>query len=246
MATRLVNIVIATADLRLLAEFWSQLLGWPIALDLPDEIDVRAPESQGWPLDLIFDPVAEPRTVQNRIHLDLTSSSLADQAAIVERAKDLGAKPVDIGQKDVPWVVLADPEGNEFCVLEPREEYRENGALAAVVAEAADPVALAGFWAEAMGWQVSKQVNTDQGVFIGLAAPNGRGPRLEFLPELRPKTVQNRLHLDIAPEAGDDQAAEVARMRALGARSIDIGQQDVRWEVMADPQGNEFCVLTPR
>jgi predicted enzyme related to lactoylglutathione lyase len=245
MATRLVNIVVATANLRELAGFWSTLLGWPIALDQPDEVDVRAPEEQGWLLDLVFDPIAEPKTVKNRIHLDLTSSSAADQAAIVERARDLGARSVDIGQRGVPWEVMADPEGNEFCVLEPREMYRDAGALAAVVVEAADPVALAGFWVEAAGCHIGK-VEGEKGEFIGLLAPNGRGPWLEFQPENEPKAVKNRIHLDVAPYLDDDQAAEVARLRGRGARSIDIGQGQVPWEVMVDPDSNEFCVLTAR
>jgi predicted enzyme related to lactoylglutathione lyase len=242
MATRIVNIVIATANLRALAGFWSALLDWPIVLDTPDEADVRAPESQGWLLDLVFNPVAEPKTVQNRVHLDLASSSAEEQAAIIARARDLGARSIDIGQHGVPWDVMADPEGNEFCVLEPREVYRNAGALAAVVAEAKDPVALGGFWAEAAGRQLD--VKTDG--CVGLSAPNGRGPWLEFLPEITPKAVQNRVHLDVAPYVGESQAAEVARLTSLGARPIDIGQGDVPWEVMADPEGNEFCVLTPR
>jgi hypothetical protein len=61
-----------------------------------------------------------------------------------------------------------------------------------------------------------------------------------------PKTGKNRLHLDIAPPADGDQQAEVERLVSLGANRIDIGQGDVSWVVMADPDGNEFCVLTPR
>lgn len=65
-------------------------------------------------------------------------------------------------------------------------------------------------------------------------------------PPVPPKTGKNRLHLDVAPPLGEDQAAEVDRLVTLGARRIDIGQGDVTWVVMADPDGNEFCVLTPR
>ena len=70
--------------------------------------------------DLAFVPVPEPKTGQNRVHLDLASASAEDQAAIVDRLLGLGARHVDIGQGEVPWVVLADPEGNEFCVLSAR------------------------------------------------------------------------------------------------------------------------------
>jgi hypothetical protein len=61
-----------------------------------------------------------------------------------------------------------------------------------------------------------------------------------------PKTAKLRVHLDVAPFSNDDHSAEVARLRAVGAEPIDIGQGDVRWIVLTDPEGNEFCVLTPR
>jgi Glyoxalase-like domain len=68
----------------------------------------------------VFVPAPEAKAVMNRIHLDLATESVAHQAAEVERLLDLGATSADIGQGDVPWVVLADPEGSEFCVLSPR------------------------------------------------------------------------------------------------------------------------------
>jgi predicted enzyme related to lactoylglutathione lyase len=242
MATRIVNIIIATVNERALAAFWSALLGWRIVQDTPGEIDVRAPESLGWMLDLLFEPVTEPKTMQNRVHLDLASSSAEDQAAIIERARQLGARSVDIGQSGVPWEVMADPEGNEFCVLEPRDVYRDAGSLAAIVVEAADPHALGRFWTEATGWHA----DTNDPNCVGLAAPDRRGPALEFIPSTRPKTVQNRLHIDVAPYPDETRTAEMARLSALGAYPIDIGQGQVPWEVMADPEGNEFCILTPR
>jgi predicted enzyme related to lactoylglutathione lyase len=247
MSTRLVNILISAVDPPALARFWAALLGWSVVYQDDGEIDVRAPEDVGWLLDVVFGDVAAPRTSRNRVHLDLASTSAADQAAIVERARDLGAQSVDIGQRDVPWEVLADPEGNEFCVLEPRDEYRDSGGIAAVVMEAADPVSLAEFWSAATGWRVTKRISVPAGTFVGMPPANGRGPWLEFQPSNRPKTAElNRIHLDVAPHASDDQAAEVERLRRLGGRSIDIGQGDVPWEVMADPEGNEYCVLTPR
>ena len=90
--------------------------------------------------------------MKNRVHLDLATTSAAHQAELVARLKELGATPADVGQGDVPWTVLADPEGNEFCVLEPREIYRDTGPIAAVVVDCADPRAMARFWGEAMDW----------------------------------------------------------------------------------------------
>jgi hypothetical protein len=79
-----------------------------------------------------------------------------------------------------------------------------------------------------------------------LARPDGAGPQLELLRVDDARVVKNRVHLDVAPFAADDQAAEVARLEALGATPADVGQGTQTWVVLADPQGNEFCVLTAR
>jgi predicted enzyme related to lactoylglutathione lyase len=192
---------------------------------------------------IVFVPVPEPKDRKNRVHLDLASTSAAHQAELVSRARDLGGSPLDIGQGDVPWVVMADPEGNEFCVLEPRDIYRDTGPVAAIVTDCGDPAALARFWVSASGWDVTR--TEDQAA--GLRSPAGVGPYLEFLRVPDQKVVKNRVHPDVAPYRGDDPAAEVARLRDAGAALADVGQGDgVYWTVLADPEGNEFCVLSPR
>ncbi|MPZ83444.1 MAG: VOC family protein [Actinophytocola sp.] len=242
MSTRLVNVVVDAADPPALAQFWCDLLGWRVSLAEPDEVDVQAPPDDGWRFDLVFVPVPEPKTVQNRLHLDLASASPDQQMAVVDRALALGAERIDIGQRNVPWFVLADPEGNEFCVLEPRPEYASTGAVAAVVAAVASPTALAEFWSAATGWPVERT-----GVeYASLRDPDGRGPWLELIRSAAPHPVKNRVHLDVAPYPDGSVATEVARLAELGARPVDVGQGDVRWEVLADPEDNEFCVLTPR
>jgi hypothetical protein len=137
--------------------------------------------------------------------------------------------------------VLADPEGNVFCVLEPREIYRDTGPIAAVVVDCKDPRAMARFWGEAMDW-TPHEVTDD---YARLRSARGAGPYLEFLRTPDAKTAWNRVHLDLVPYPDDDQAAEVARLRTLGATLADVGQGDVAWIVLADPEGNEFCVLAP-
>jgi Glyoxalase-like domain len=177
------------------------------------------------------------------VHLDLASASAGHQAQLVARARDLGAGPVDIGQGDVPWVVMADPEGNEFCVLEPRDIYRDTGPVAAILSDCHDPAALARFWISASEWEIRRADDE----IVGLRSPAGTGSYLEFLRAPDRKAVKNRIHLDVAPYRGDDPAAEVARLRAAGAVPADVGQGDaVSWTVLADPEGNEFCVLSPR
>jgi predicted enzyme related to lactoylglutathione lyase len=246
MSTRLVHLVIDANDPAKLARFWSGALGWEIEDEEPGEVDV-SPAGYHYPdpvaLPLVFLAVPEPKTVKNRIHLDLASRSPEHQAELVTRVRDLGATPVDIGQGDVPWVVLADPEGNELCVLEPRPAYLDTGPVAAVVVDSADPAAAAGFWQRAAGWVPS--ANWTDG-FAALRSPQGVGPYLEFLRVPEPKTVKDRIHLDVAPFAGEDRPAEVRALQEAGAVAADIGQGDVSWTVLADPQGNEFCVLSPR
>jgi predicted enzyme related to lactoylglutathione lyase len=246
MPTRLVNVVADARAPAELARFWSSLLGWEIAEETQEEVAIR-PAGYPYPhpgaVPIVFVPVLQAKTGKNRVHLDLASTSAAHQAEIVSRAKDLGGYPVDIGQGDVPWVVMADPEGNEFCVLEPRDIYRDTGPVAAILTDCGDPAALARFWAGAAGWQIT---NAEDDI-IGLRSPEGVGPFLEFLRVPGRKVAKNRLHPDVAPVLGDDPAVEVARLRHLGATLADVGQRDqLSWTVLADPEGNEFCVLSPR
>jgi predicted enzyme related to lactoylglutathione lyase len=243
MATRFDSVVIDAADVGALARFWSEATGWPITYDVEDEKVVEPPDGSPG-VALVFGASDDPKVGKNRVHLDLNPRTEEEQAAWVQRLVDLGARPADIGQQDVPWVVLADPEGNEFCVLDPREEYAGAGPVAAVVLDTPDPRGLVGFWAAATGWTVLRTEDS----YATLAAPGGEpGPRLELIRVEDPKVVKNRWHLDVAPRADDDQSAEVARLKALGATDADVGQgPDLTWVVLADPEGNEFCVLSPR
>jgi len=110
-----------------------------------------------------------------------------------------------------------------------------------LIVDSADPQRLAAFWAAVLGWQVT--VSDDEGVEI--AGPPGSGPSLVFVPVPEAKTIKNRLHIDVNP-VGCDQAQEVERLIGLGARRVDIGQGEQTWVVLADPEGNEFCVLRSR
>ena len=115
MASRWEQVVVDSEDPARLARWWAEALGYQIVHEEPAEVEIRrtADELPG----LLFTPVPEAKTVKNRLHIDLRPD---DQEAEVERLVNMGARPVDIGQHDVSWVVLADPEGNEFCVLAAR------------------------------------------------------------------------------------------------------------------------------
>ncbi len=112
-----------------------------------------------------------------------------------------------------------------------------------VVVDATDPSALAQFWQDVLGWRRTYDDGTEIVLEPPVGSPSDGVPDLLFLKVAEGKTVKNRLHIDLRP---DDRDAEVARIEALGARRVDIGQgPDVTWVVLADPEGNEFCVLRP-
>ncbi|GIE95536.1 VOC family protein [Paractinoplanes rishiriensis] len=244
MALRLVQVNVKAVDDAAVGRFWGEALGWVVrsaggATSVApagfDWTDPHAPVC----VDVIAVPSVAPG--KNRVHIDLATTSAAHQAELIARLTGLGATPADVGQVGVPWTVLADPEGTVFCVLEPREIYRDTGPIAAVVVDCADPPSMARFWSEALGWTVHG-AGEEQ---AWLRSPKGTGPYLEFIRTPDRKTTWDRVHLDVVPYAGTDQATEVARLRSLGATPADVGQDDVPWIVLADPEGNEFCVLAP-
>jgi hypothetical protein len=241
LSTRIVTLTFDANDPLPLARFWAATLRWDVEDETDEEIGLVP--TDGTRFSLLFIPVPEPKTAKSRIHLDLVSESLEDQSEMVDRLLALGARPVDIGQSpDDDHVVLADPEGNEFCVVIRGDFLATTDLLGAIVFEPADPI-VGRFWSEATGWPIVFDEDGD----TAIRAPDGRGPFVTFGPPSgAAKTGKNRLHLDIAPPADGNQDAEVERLFALGARPIDIGQGDVSWVVLADPEGNEFCVLTPR
>ncbi len=223
-----------------LAPFWAGVLGREMVDDPDGGIALLPNDDTGFRIE--FFPTQEPKTGPNQMHFDLTSTSLEDQQATVARALELGGRHLDIGQgPDADHVVLADPEGNEFCVIEPGNNFLADcGFIGALSCDGSRDVGY--FWSEALGWPLV----WDQDEETAIQSPQG-GPKITWGgPSERAKTGKNRLHFDLAPPADADQAAEVERLVSLGASRIDIGQGDVSWVVMADPDGNEFCVLTPR
>ncbi|MFF0274496.1 VOC family protein [Streptomyces sp. NPDC004330] len=245
MATRLVQINMKAQDDAALGRFWAEALGWGVDSEGPGVTNLEPPGfAYPDPAAVCIDVIARPevKTVKNRVHIDLATTSPDHQAELVARLKDLGATLADVGQGDVPWVVMADPEGNEFCVLEPRSVYRDTGPIAAVVVDCADPRALALFWDGAMDWTLHEAADDR----ASLRSARGVGPYLELVRTPDSKSVWNRVHLDVAPYPGEDLAAEAARLRALGATDPGIDQSEIPWTILADPEGNEFCLLTPR
>jgi predicted enzyme related to lactoylglutathione lyase len=252
MPCHLVAVCFDAADPARLARFWADLLGWDVADDPSGGVRVVPDDDTGfW---VRFLPSAEQKVGQNHIHFDLTSSSIADQQERVARALELGARHIDIGQRpEEKHVVLADPEGNEFCVIEPGNSFlAECGLLGALACDGSQQVGY--FWSRALGWPLV----WDQDQETAIRSPHG-GPKISWGgPPLLPRSGKSRVHLDLAPPVGGDQQVEVERLRSLGAtpadfghgadvgRGVNNGHGEVSQVVMADPDGRELCVQTPR
>jgi Glyoxalase-like domain len=119
MASKFTELVIDSAEPERVAAFWAEVLSYRVTERDEDSVLIEGPEGSG--PGLLFTTVPEPKSVKNRLHIDVNARD-RDQDEEVERLIALGARRVDIGQGEQTWVVLADPEGNEFCVLRTRVE----------------------------------------------------------------------------------------------------------------------------
>jgi len=240
MTAHLVALTFDAQDPAGLARFWGSFLGRETLEDPRDGFLVLP--SDDTQIRLRFVPSQEQKTFPNKIHFDLTSATPEDQPRTVARALELGARHIDVGQlPEEGHVVLADPEGDEFCVIEAGNNFTAGcGFIGALSCDGSQEVGY--FWSEALGWPLV----WDQDQETAIQSPRGGSKIAWGGPPLDPKPAKNRLHFDLAPPADGDQQAEVDRLLSRGASRLDIGQGDVDWVVMADPDGNEFCVLTPR
>lgn len=217
--------------------FWEAALGLTALTTAPDVYEGRVTLGEDVWLDVCIEQVAEPPAPGWRLHLDLLGGD--EQHEVVERLIGLGAQRIDIGQRDVPWVVLADPDGNPFCVMEERAAYRDTGPIAALPLDCIDPERDAELYAAVTGWVPAEGVGP-----VTLRHPSMRGPLLELCPEAEPKRRQNRTHLDVRPEPGQ-QAELVELALAHGAMRVEEPwAQGHSWVVLRDTSGNEFCVLS--
>jgi predicted enzyme related to lactoylglutathione lyase len=240
MTAQLIALTLDANDPLGLARFWSGVLGREMADDPRDGFTLLPNDATEFRLRFV--PSQQQKSGPNQMHFDLTSTSLEDQQRTVDRVLRLGGRHLDIGQgADAEHVVLADPEGNEFCVIEPDNNFLADcGVMGALASDGSQAVGY--FWSKALGWPLV----WDQDEETAIQSPRG-GTKITWGgPPLEPKTGKERLHFDLAPGADADQQAEVDRLICLGATRVDIGQGDVSWVVMADPDGHEFCVLTAR
>lgn len=227
MTARLDALRVRASDPESLARFWRDLLGWVRAPHAGTEL-VPTDETG---FDLRFVPAAEPRVGLNQVHLHLTSAEPGDQERTVQRALDLGARHLDVGQlPDEDHVVLADPDGNEFCVIGAGNRWLAGcGFLGELACDGTPEVGR--FWAAALGWPLV----WDQDGETAIRSPHG-GPKIAWGgPPLDERHGPHRLLFDLV--TADDLGAEVTRLVALGATAAGRDEGTV---VLADPDGNEF------
>jgi hypothetical protein len=199
-----------------LATFWSAVLGLELADTGDGDALLRGPTPQH---SVWINRVPEPKTVKNRMHLDVHAGS-------VQELLELGATIVD---EQPRWTVMADPEGGEFCafVREEPPAYR----LYEVVLDAADHRALGRWWTDLLGGRC-----IDEGKdFVSIAdVPGAPFEYLDVGTVPEPKTAKNRVHLDVVGDTGE-----------IVARGATLLGEFPRWNVLADIEGNEFCVFPP-
>ncbi len=243
VSSRFHALCVDASDPARLAHFWAEMLGVRIE-DVVDDahgaIALATHDEVGFAIT--FRSSVTPKTAKNSRHFDLTSASLADQHSRVERAIALGARHIDVGQRpEEGHVVLADPESNEFCVIEPDNAFLAGcGVLGALACDGSQAVGY--FWSEALHWPLVGDQNRETAV----RSPRG-GPKITWGgEEVSPQVSPQRLHFDIAVADATDPNSEIDRLCGLGAIRLAEVHPRSRAVAMVDPDGNEFCVLLHR
>jgi hypothetical protein len=208
-----------------LGTFWAAVLGRDLSRRDDGIVVLTGPTPRH---TVWLAPVPEPVTVKQRVHLDV-------HAGDVDAVLALGAVPEDL--ESFPWRVLRDPEGGELCVFERAEVPAER--LYEIGVDSADAERQARWWAGVLGGRV--EVSVEHGWAAVEDVPGAPFECLVFAPVPEPKTVKNRIHWDV-DATGPDAVDELVRR---GARVLREPDDDIAWTVMADPEGNEFCVFAP-
>lgn len=213
---------------RKLAGFWSAVLGLSPAGAGGNDLVLKGDS----PAETIWvNQVPEPKAVKHRVHLDV---EVADLAGL----RGLGASVLREPTAEDYWWVMADPEGGAFCAFLTDDVGSLPGRLKDVVVDCADPHAQQEWWGGVLGLQPEEEPKRH---FAALQ--NNFGPQympfrfLCFVPVPEPKAAKNRIHWDLT--------AEIEPLVERGASILREPDDEVRWHVLADPEGNEFCVFAP-
>ncbi|CCH77173.1 conserved hypothetical protein [Nostocoides japonicum T1-X7] len=213
--------------------FWADLLGWTLKERADGAVAVIPNNPTSYPLAVRA--ASAPKNGQNRIHFDLTSMSSEDMQQLISRAHVLGAADVDIGQSsNEPHRVLADPEGNEFCVIPPESTFLANtGAIGAINCDGSQAVGY--FWSDALGWPLV----WDRDQETAIQSPAGGSKITWSGPPLMPREGRDRLRFELSTSGS--MSAAIARLTALGAH---VANESSSTEgILHDPDGNEFHLL---
>jgi catechol 2,3-dioxygenase-like lactoylglutathione lyase family enzyme len=213
------DLCIDAVDASALGRFWAGVLQLDLQLD--DDGDARlvgpTPRHTVW-----INTVPEPVTVKQRMHLDVYADSVDDLLA-------LGGVVVDA--ESFPWTVMKDVEGGELCVFGTRDD--RPAGLKEIVVDTADPARISAWWAGVLG---AEHEDHEHGFSYLEPVPEAPFESLDFVPVPEPKTVKNRIHLDVT-------TPDVQLLVDAGARLLRARDADISWSVLADPDGNEFCAF---
>lgn len=220
-AARFMDLCIDAVDARAMAEFWGHVLGLSQPADDPEKLIGDRPEKTVW-----VNRVPEPRTVKQRVHLDVATAAIA-------HLEKLGATVVVPVSDKRHWTVMADPEGGEFCAFV-RDEVPAYKPFELVV-DSTDPESQARWWAAVLGGKVG---HGEQPWWWLENVPGLPFSYWVFNPVPEPKTVKNRIHWDISADAAEP-------VLEAGATLLRAPDDEIDWYVCADPEGNEFCVFLP-
>ncbi|MDH6696794.1 VOC family protein [Streptomyces griseoviridis] len=234
MTSELFAICFDTARPSHAARFWSGLLDRESAEGPGGDVTILPPDPTGFRIRFL--PSQEPKTAQNQAHFDLTSTSPDNQRETVARALRLGGSHLDVGQLPAEGhVVLADPDGNELCVIEAGNRFlADTGPIGALACDGTRDVGR--FWSEALRWPLV----WDQDQETAIQSPNG-GTKITWGgPPVAPKTGRSRVRFELAVSAGVPWEAEVDRLISLGAARTGPGGSDDGPLPLLDPDGNEF------
>ena len=235
MTSRLLALTFLARDPAKLTTFWSAALGWEPRLEEHGTVLMPTDEAS---VPIVFVTTENEKRVRNRNHLDLTTTSLEEQSATVHQLLELNGTHCDVGQgPEESHVVLADPEGNELCVIDPANTFLADcPRLGAINCDGTKETGY--FWSEVLGWPLI----WDQKEETVIRDPGGTGPMITWSgPPLLPKHGNNRLQLSITPNDKSTPRDEVERLISLGAsraKSLENGVLE-----MLDPDGNEFRVF---
>lgn len=219
------DLVIDASDAQRSGAFWAGALGLRLEENGSDDVVLRGrtPARTVW-----IDQVPESKTVKNRVHIDVHTGDIGALTA-------LGATVLN--DTDFRWVVMADPEGQEFCAFS-REQPPED-LLYEIVVDCTDPRLVASWWADVFGVKIDRH-DHDLGSYHSIGEiPGAYFNGIAFVPVPEPKTAKNRVHWDVKGSVRALLDAGASMIRPVTEKP----EPGRTWDVLADPEGNEFCVF---